>query len=372
MIYKNVEIHLLLEIVKERSIICFGAGKQLLDICNKHQDSCFFENIDVIVDNHKDSFVFQGTEKPVYRIEQCLEFAEKKPVILVTPSDCIDIIEQLEQISQFENCDLYVYEISKFYVRSAVLPKRKSLNEPIKIPKTIHYCWFGGKPIPDIFVQYIKSWEKYCPDYKIVRWDESNYDYKKNEYMYDAYNQNKFGFVPDFARLDILYNYGGVYLDTDVELIRNIDDLLCSDAFCGFTANHTVAYGLGFGAVAGFSHLLDSMSMYQELSFINSDGSLNITPGPDYETDLWLKKGLKQNNKLQIIHGMTFYPSDVLSPECRYIGNLAITENTYSIHHYSSTWFDNEMVAQKNDYKYQFNKLRNKLGATYCENRTNS
>ena len=121
------------------------------------------------------------------------------------------------------------------------------------IPKIIHYCWFGGNEIPEHDKKCIESWKKYCPDYKIIRWDESNYDYKKNSYMREAYEAKKWGFVPDYARLDIVYEHGGIYLDTDVELVKNIDELLEHKAYMGFeVGGEFVSPGLGFGAEKNF------------------------------------------------------------------------------------------------------------------------
>jgi hypothetical protein len=212
--------------------------------------------------------------------------------------------------------------------------------EYLRIPKTIHYCWFGGTPIRDDFAANIASWRKHCSDYEIVCWDESNYDYKKNEYMYEAYKHGKWGFASDYARLDIVHEHGGVYLDTDVEIIRSIDDLLCNEAYCGFQSRLQVNSGHGFGAVAGFPLIKELMEIYSEISFVNQDGTLNLTPTPFYITELLVKKGLKQNNTLQQLHGMTVYPSDVLSPIILGTGVLVATGNTYSIHHYVATWVD--------------------------------
>ena len=127
------------------------------------------------------------------------------------------------------------------------------------IPKIIHYCWFGGNEIPENDKKCIESWKKYCPDYKIIRWDESNYDYKKNSYMREAYEAKKWGFVPDYARLDIIYNYGGIYLDTDVELLKSLDEILDCEGFFGFESENLVNLGLGFGAVKGNEIIRDMM-----------------------------------------------------------------------------------------------------------------
>ena len=111
------------------------------------------------------------------------------------------------------------------------------------IPKKIHYMWLGGKEIPRNLQLCIDSWKKYCPDYEIVQWNESNYDIGKNKYMKMAYENKKYGFVPDYARLDILYNYGGIYMDTDVEVVRSLDDLLYQSAFCGVEKWQTINFG---------------------------------------------------------------------------------------------------------------------------------
>ena len=101
------------------------------------------------------------------------------------------------------------------------------------IPKKIHYCWVGGNSKPPLVKKCIQSWKKYCPDYEIIEWNESNYDISKNIYMKQAYEAKKWAFVTDYMRLDIIYEHGGIYLDTDVELIKNIDDLLSNEAFAG-------------------------------------------------------------------------------------------------------------------------------------------
>lgn len=342
MVFKNASIYDVLESTKKKSLICFGAGRQLTSACKVFSDFSFFDKIDFIADNNKDkhSFSFNGVEKSVYSIERCIKYAEKEPAIFITMVNCFDVIEQLESIPELKNIDCFIYSLMIDAVKEYYLPKNRALTEPLKIPKLIHYCWFGGTPLREDFAAYIEGWEKNCPDYEIVRWDESNYDYNKNEYMYDAYKHKKWGFVPDYARLDIICEYGGVYLDTDVELLKNIDDLLCDEAFCGFQNLDGVANGLGFGAVAGYHLIAEQMKIYDEISFLNKDGSLNLTPAPTFETDFFVSKGLKLNNTLQKLEGMMIYPSDVLNPLNYLNGKFNITENTYAIHHASATWRD--------------------------------
>ena len=324
--------------------------------CDTFSDYSFYEKIEMIADNDKSKseFIHNGKEKAVSSIDKCLRVADKKPILLITVLDCLEIIEQLERKHELNDSECYIYTYMLNYVEPYELPLDRAKNEPQIIPKIIHYCWFGGNPISSDSQAYIETWKKHCPDYEIVRWDESNYDFKKNEYMYEAHKLKKWAFVSDYARLDIVLQHGGVYLDADVELIRSIDDLLCDKAFCGFEGSSHVANGLGFGAVPRFQIVFDLLSMYDMIQFVNSDKSLNLKPGPQYQTEYFVANGLVLNNTLQIIDSMTVYPSDVLAPLNYRTRMLTITNNTYAIHHYLASWVDEiqksavDKLAKKN------------------------
>lgn len=206
------------------------------------------------------------------------------------------------------------------------------------IPKIIHYCWFGGKPIPEKDRHCIESWKKLCPDYTIMQWDESNYDITKNPYMQQAYNAKKWGFVPDFARLDIVYQHGGIYLDTDVELIKNLDDLLDNKAFMGFEDGKNVNPGSGIAAEKHHPALKQLMGIYNNLMFLKEDGSYDMTPSPVMNTEFLLKHGLKQNNQKQVVAGITIYPTEYFCPKDFFTGKLHVTDSTYSIHWFNASW----------------------------------
>lgn len=206
------------------------------------------------------------------------------------------------------------------------------------IPKKIHYCWFGGKEIPKHDRKCIESWKKYCPDYEIIEWNDTNYDLSKSEYMNAAYKEKKMGFVPDYARYDIVYTHGGIYMDTDVEIIRSLDDLLDNKAFMGFEGGLYINGGMGFGAEARNTIVLELRDMYNNISFYNEDGSLNLKPSPFYITDLLIKKGLKQNDTSQNIDGVEIYPTEFFSPKNYESGKINVTPNTFSIHHYNASW----------------------------------
>lgn len=212
------------------------------------------------------------------------------------------------------------------------------------IPKKIHYCWFGGAEIPEHDQKCIDSWKNYCPDYEIIRWDESNYNYKKNQYMSQAYEAKKWGFVTDYARLDIIYENGGVYFDTDVELVRNIDDLLDNQAFMGFDASgESVASGLGLGAEEHFPLYREMLQeIYGKRVFKLGIGDYDTTPCPRLTDDFLKKRGLLQNNCIQNVMGLTIYPSEWLCPIDDVTGDFCTTENTHSIHHFHASWLTPE------------------------------
>lgn len=206
------------------------------------------------------------------------------------------------------------------------------------IPKKIHYCWFGNGQLPEKDRKCIESWKKMCPDYEIIRWNETNYDINKNQYMKEAYEAKKWGFVPDYARLDIIYEHGGIYLDTDVELIKNLDELLICEGFMGFEDGIHVNPGLCIAAEKHHDVIKKLMGIYDDRKFICDDGTFDLTPSPIMNTDMLIKMGLKTNNEKQIVDGITIFPKDYFCPKDYKSGKLNITDNTYGIHWFNASW----------------------------------
>ena len=213
-----------------------------------------------------------------------------------------------------------------------------------KIPKIIHYCWFGGNPLPELAQKCIASWKKFCPDYEIKEWNESNYDVAKNKYMKEAFENKQWAFVSDYARLDIIYEHGGIYFDTDVEVVRPLNNLLTFKGFAGFENEKSVNSqkscntGLGFGAIPKLPIIKELRNCYDKLSFIQKDGSFNTLPCPRYQTKYLLQKGLVLNNSFQEIDGLTIFPAEYFAPKDYYSGKINLTKNTYSIHHFDGSW----------------------------------
>ena len=210
------------------------------------------------------------------------------------------------------------------------------------IPRIIHYCWFGGAPLPEKERQCIESWHKYCPDYEIKQWDESNYDLNQNEYIRQAYEAKRWAFVTDYVRLDVIYRYGGIYLDTDVEVVRSLDPLLENCAFAGMEnvdgKQLSINTGLGFGAERLHPIINEWRAIYQDLSFYQADGTQNLLTTPARTTAQMEKHGFCQENVKQVVSGMTIYPTEYFSPKQYGCKDISVTPNTFSIHHYSETW----------------------------------
>ena len=206
------------------------------------------------------------------------------------------------------------------------------------IPKTIHYCWFGGKPLPELALKCIESWKKFCPDYEIVRWDETNFDVGSCAYVREAYEAKKYAFVSDYARLKILVEYGGVYMDTDVEVIKPLDKFMSEQAFSGFESETMIPTGI-MACEKGFAPFREMLNEYDARHFLLSDGSFDLTTNVKVITDYWLMRGFTPNNTKQTINGFTIYPKDYFCPKNYVTRKIEITENTYMIHHFADSWF---------------------------------
>lgn len=219
------------------------------------------------------------------------------------------------------------------------------------IPRVIHYCWFGRNPKPKLAKICIESWKKYCPDYKIVEWNEDNFDISACPlYVRQAYEAKKWAFVSDYARLKIIYENGGIYLDTDVELIKPLDPFLRYNAFFGFEAKEWIATGLGFGAVKGMTVLYEMMQDYEGIPFYNEDGSLDMVPCPYRNTKALIRRGLKQDDSYQVLdENIHIFSTEYFDPVEYETKLIKKTKKTVSIHYYSGSWYAEEKKREKWD-----------------------
>ena len=205
------------------------------------------------------------------------------------------------------------------------------------IPRKIHYCWFGGAPLPAQAEKCIASWRKFCPDYELIRWDESNFDLDENPYVRYCYDNKKWAFLTDYIRLAVVLRYGGVYFDTDVELLKPLDDLLQNGGFYSFETPDMVNTGQGFGAEAGHPTVAAMAAEYEKLC-PDGQGNFPLTPCPALNTRALLPLGLRSDGSRQTVAGAVILPVEYMNPYDEPTGRLKKTENTLSIHWYSKSW----------------------------------
>lgn len=209
------------------------------------------------------------------------------------------------------------------------------------IPKKLHYCWFGGKPLPADTLRYIETWKSHCPDYEIKEWNESNFDLDMYPYVREAYDAGKYAFVSDVARLYALATEGGVYLDTDVEIVQPLDKFLGHTAFTGFEDDRHVTTGI-MGAEKGARYASENLKAYATRHFIKPDGTYDTTTNVAVITEYMSRQGLKTDNSRQDFPGLvTIYPREYFCPKDSYAYSRnpgCMTQNTHAIHYFAGTW----------------------------------
>lgn len=210
------------------------------------------------------------------------------------------------------------------------------------IPKKIHYCWFGRNEKPKLAKKCIASWRKYCPDYEIIEWNEENFDIDLNPYTRMCYDQKKYAFLTDYVRLLVVAKHGGIYFDTDVEVLKSFDALLDSCAFFGFEDDTHVNTGVGFGAEAG-NHVIAQMIAEYDTLLSGNNGTIGC---PILNTRALQKFGLELNGKRQMLNGIEIYPSDYFNPYDDPTGLLNKTKNTYSIHWFAKSWMSKGTILR--------------------------
>lgn len=211
------------------------------------------------------------------------------------------------------------------------------------IPKIIHYCWFGKNPVPEDVERYIASWKKYCSDYKIIEWNESNFDINCCVYVKEAYEAKQWAFVTDYVRLYVLYHYGGIYMDTDVEVIKPLDELLIHSAFSGYESNNSIPTGT-MGACKGNGWIKFLLDDYKERHFVMENGSYDKTTNVTVITSLTVKRyGIFLDGEKKIFgNDIVMLPFDYLCAKSYKTGIVMRTDHTYTIHHFKGTWLSDE------------------------------
>lgn len=227
------------------------------------------------------------------------------------------------------------------------LPKI-ALKEDERIPRIIHYCWFGGKPLPKDVKKYIKTWKKYLPDYKIICWNEDSFDVFAHPYTKEAYESKKWAFITDYVRLYVLYHFGGIYMDSDVEVTKNLNVFLKHAAFSSFESPHLIPTGLMASERNSF-WIKTLLEYYENKHFVDEFGKPELIANTIIITDISKAQfGLEINNKYQVLSSdVHIYPNDFFCPMDWALQKIVTTDNTYAIHHFAGSWIEGK---EKNKY----------------------
>jgi len=229
------------------------------------------------------------------------------------------------------------------------------------IPKVIHYAWFGRGKKPNSVLKCIESWKKYLPEYDIIEWNEDNFDLNSYIYTREAYDAKKFAYVTDVVRLYALYNYGGIYMDTDVEVLRPLDEFLVHHGFSGFQSESEIQTGV-MGSVKENQWVLDQLRYYKDARFIKENGKYDYTTNVDIISRISLNKhGFIPNGKYQVLkYGFVIYPKEYFCPKFASSGKIKVTNNTYTIHHFKGSWVPGKQKFHKLIYRTMINILGQK------------
>lgn len=353
---------------KGKEVIAFAATDFLKLMCRNYPELKLDKKIKYVVDNDStkhgiEKYVLNNSKKNIVSIEQLIKEKQEEIVILIA-SDAFayEIYQQLENIEQLSNTGFFLLSlmIGKHYsdanpkLFKALIKERENVIE-----KKIHCFWFSKDVKSELHRKCIDSWKKYCPDYKIIEWNADNYDITKNRYMKQAYEAKNWAYVSDYARLDVLYNEGGIYMDLDVELIRSLDDFLKFNFFIGFGPIREVEAAI-FGAKAKNELVREMIEIYRDREFDSQKGVGLLNVQPVYLANLFEEKGYVINGDLQIHQNNILVSRDYFSSINWFTGEPELTKNTYGMHHCAAGWVSSERKIRKQT-KLQGNRMLQEL-----------
>ena len=347
---------------QNKSIVIFGAGViGTVTVPEVLWQYNLLERVLFYVDNYRkepgQKIIVRNRSISIESVDK-LNAVGKNTAIIIAISRYAEVLKQLEGMPCTNNMVCYVMPMMCIHNFCSSTSKGEPvLTQKPVIPKKIHYMWLGKNPIPDNLQKCIDSWKRYCPDYEIIQWDESNYDISKISYMKQAYEAKAYGFVPDYARLDILYQYGGIYMDTDVEVVKNLDDMLYQQAFCGVEKWQTVNFGGCSGAIKGHRAIRKFLDGRKNILFYNTDGSHNRNTCGFYDTNIAIENGYQINGTTQNIMDMNIYAFDYFHPYDYMSAQTVRTKNTYTIHRFNGGWLDENMRKDNINTAKEYDKI---------------
>lgn len=356
---------------RKKDLIIYGASLHLQRMLEHFPNDRIAENIRFIVDRDKKKegteFYYSGHSFPIVSLESFLresDIARRYHMIMVIER-YEEALYALDHMPRLDKMICYIWWIPFLSIHSEKTLSCK-MEIPVSkvrrnIPKVIHYCWFGGGEMPDHVKENIASWKSTNPEFEIREWNEDNFDVNAIPYISEAYKRKKYSFVADFARYEIVLQNGGFYFDTDVELLRDISSLCSYRGFFSFEYFDLINSGSGFAAEKGDMLIKEIRNQYLKRKFVNKDGSLNLTPCSEYETGFFKYRGLRADNSFQVVDDFLIFPYEFFAPVNQGTAMLEMTENTYGIHKFDCSWFDNEEKNRWSEQKRNRAKFNERL-----------
>ena len=332
------------EKLKTKDIFCLGNGKHFKNItCPFLRQSGLLANLkgfvdasaNVVIDDH----IYQSISK-----KALANTSFNNTVIIIAVTGYREILSQLKadpvlsKIKAIPSIYLEALYEDLLLMSAKKPPKGFRKNSVPKIPKVIHTFWFSGDPMPKLYQDCLRSWKKYAPDYKIHIWDLDTYKPGECVFFEQAISHKNWAFASDYARVDVLRRYGGVYMDLDVEMLRPIDDHLYNDAYMSFESLGRIECGSGMGAQPKNSIIDEICKSYEQRPYLKEDGSWDNSTCPVRYTQVIEKHGLVKNGGFQFVDDITIYPFEVLTGKSFDTGIVYRTDLSYTLHHHSGNW----------------------------------
>lgn len=356
----NMSLEKFTEYVSDKEIYIYGVGDFYMRLIKKTVYKNIHKSVVGYIDNGKD-----GEKISVFDREYCIHKVEylktvKQGIVLVCGTKYLDeMYRQLDELNLSDAIECFMMPLiwivtdgadDKEILKRFFNNTSDRLNDEKKIEKKIHCFWFSGEKKPDKYQRCIDTWKEVCPDYQIIEWNADTYDWQKNTFMRQAFASKKWAFVSDYARLDVIYQYGGIYLDMDVELIKDFEPLLQFDAFFNYGTRHLIELGSGFGAKKGNAFIGTLLEQYQNIEFWDEDGIPQIDKyvQPVWLNDTYCKEGFRMDGSMQLLNNMLILPRRFYTPKDDiFLYNSLQCEETRGIHHFNSEWKPKEYLEQR-------------------------
>lgn len=337
-----------------KRIIAFGASDFLRLISVNYKELGLERCIDCVVDNNVKKqgkrIEINGCEKNIVSPDMLLSLdADTFAVLIASDVYAYEIYIQLEEMLKDKNVDVFVLSLMiSAHVDEISNADNLVLHEGQKtvIPKIIHYFWFSGEKKTDLAEKCIESWKQTCPDYEIKEWNADNYDVSMNAFAYGAYKQKKWAYVSDYARLDTVFRYGGIYLDLDVILYKKMDALLKHDFFVGFGPIRDIE-AAAFGAKPGCQIVKEMLDIYENKEFDSNTSMTLLQLQPMLLDRFFEKKGFMINGKYQEKDRIAIYPRDIFSAKNWFTGEYELADAAVGIHECAGGWTGNGGKSSK-------------------------